>query len=160
MAQHISRPLWNANNNYRVHKSSPLDPVTACSCPLWEAKCLPSCQETPCLLKKTKFYQRSPLVLRRPLKSYLQDTFNNCFSDAGWNVHFFFCYDGVRLCFCGTAAANGPTVHLPEDTRVNMEHRRHDNDSRKRNNSEQNLSSCHSAHHMDYLGPNQGLRDE
>jgi hypothetical protein len=27
----------------------------------------------------------------------------------------------VRLCLCGTAAANGPIVHLPDDTWVNME---------------------------------------
>jgi hypothetical protein len=29
---------------------------------------------------------------------------------------FFYCYDGVRLCRCGTAAANRPTVHTADDT--------------------------------------------
>jgi hypothetical protein len=28
----------------------------------------------------------------------------------------FYCCDGVRLCLCGTAAANGPIVHPPDDT--------------------------------------------
>jgi hypothetical protein len=34
----------------------------------------------------------------------------------------------VRLCFCGTAAANGPFVHPPDDTWVNMEQRWNDAD--------------------------------
>jgi hypothetical protein len=34
---------------------------------------------------------------------------------------FLHCYDGVRLCVCRTEAANGPTVNLPDVTRVNME---------------------------------------
>jgi hypothetical protein len=29
---------------------------------------------------------------------------------------FSYHYDGVRLCLCGTAAANGPFVHPPDDT--------------------------------------------
>jgi hypothetical protein len=39
-----------------------------------------------------------------------------------------YCYYGVRLCLCGTAAANGPTVHPPDDTWVNIEQRWNDTD--------------------------------
>jgi hypothetical protein len=30
--------------------------------------------------------------------------------------HYYYWRDGVRLCLCGTAAANGPIVRPPDDT--------------------------------------------
>jgi hypothetical protein len=44
------------------------------------------------------------------------------------HLSFCYCCDGVRLCLCGTAAASGPFVHLPDDTRVNIEQRWNDTD--------------------------------
>jgi hypothetical protein len=32
------------------------------------------------------------------------------------DVHNYYFYDGVKLCLCGTVAANGPIVRPPDDT--------------------------------------------
>jgi hypothetical protein len=45
-------------------------------------------------------------------------------------------------CLCGTAAYNGPFVHPPNDTLVNMVQRWHDTDRGKPKDSERILSQC------------------
>jgi hypothetical protein len=70
-------------------------------------------------------------------------------------------YDGVKLCLCGTAAANGPFVHPPDDTWVNMEQGWNDIDSGKPKDSEKTLSQCHlstAKPTWTALGENPGLR--
>jgi hypothetical protein len=47
-----------------------------------------------------------------------------------------YCYDGVRLCLCGTAATNGPFVHPPDDTLKNIEQRWNDTNGGKPKDSE------------------------
>jgi hypothetical protein len=46
----------------------------------------------------------------------------------------------IFLCLCGIVTANGPTVHPPDDTRVNMEQQWNDTDRGKLKDSEKNLS--------------------
>jgi hypothetical protein len=48
----------------------------------------------------------------------------------------------VKLCLCGTAAANGPIVHPPDDTWVNMDQRWDDID---RGNQRTRRKTCPSA---------------
>jgi hypothetical protein len=43
-------------------------------------------------------------------------------------------------------ASNGPFVHPPDDTWVNMEPRWNDTDRGKPKDSEKNLSQCHFVH--------------
>lgn len=38
-----------------------------------------------------------------------------------WILLFFYCYNDMRLCLCGTAATNGSIVHFPDDTCMKME---------------------------------------
>jgi hypothetical protein len=87
---------------------------------------------------------RNSICLVRLRNSTIVRTFealNHCWPGGGWSFHLYcscsirllqivrvtpqkhysnFC-DEVRLCLCGTAAANGPIVHPQGDTRVNIE---------------------------------------
>jgi hypothetical protein len=65
-------------------------------------------------------------------------------------VHYY-CYNGVRLCICGTAVANIPTVHPPDNTRVNMEHWWNYTDMGKQKDSEKILSQCYFVHHKHHM---------
>jgi hypothetical protein len=72
-------------------------------------------------------------------------------------IFLYYCYDGVRLCPCGTAATNGPIV-LPTD-----EQGRDDNDREKPKDSEKNLSQSHVVHrksHIDRSGSVRGPAQE
>jgi hypothetical protein len=72
---------------------------------------------------------------------------------------FFYCYDGVRPCLCGSAASNGPIVHPLDDTWVNMEQRWNDTDKENRMTRKKNLSQCHTVYrksHMDWPGSETG----
>jgi hypothetical protein len=65
----------------------------------------------------------------------------------------------VRLCLCGTPAANGPFVHPPNDTWVNTEQRWNDTDRGKPKDSEENLFQCrfvYSKPHIDFPGSEPG----
>jgi hypothetical protein len=47
-------------------------------------------------------------------------------------------------------ASNGPFIHPPNDTWVNIEQRWNDTDRRKPKDSENNLSQCHSVQHKSH----------
>jgi hypothetical protein len=69
----------------------------------------------------------------------------------------------MRLYFCKTATANGPIIHAPDDTWVNIEQRWNDIDRRKPKDSEKILSQYHlpiTNHIWTGLGANPGLRCE
>jgi hypothetical protein len=48
-------------------------------------------------------------------------------------------------------AANVLIVHLPDDTRINMEQRWNDIDREKPKDSEKNLSQYHYLHHKSHM---------
>jgi hypothetical protein len=50
-------------------------------------------------------------------------------------------------CLCGTEATKRPTVHPPDDTRVNLEQWWNDTDGENRRTQEKNLSQWHFVHH-------------
>jgi hypothetical protein len=35
-------------------------------------------------------------------------------------IHFVYCFDWMGVHLCGTVAHNGPIIHPPDDTRMNM----------------------------------------
>jgi hypothetical protein len=49
------------------------------------------------------------------------------------------------------SAANGPLIHPSDDTRVYVERRWNDTDKGKLNDSERNLSHCHSAQYRSHV---------
>jgi hypothetical protein len=52
---------------------------------------------------------------------------------------------------CGNATANGPIVHPPDDTWMDMELRWNDIETVKPKDSEKNLSQCYTVHHKPQL---------
>jgi hypothetical protein len=68
----------------------------------------------------------------------------------------------MRLRLRGTAAANGPTVHPPDDTRMNMKQRWNDTDNAKLKDSQRNLTSASSSttNTRTALSAKPGLRGE
>jgi hypothetical protein len=66
---------------------------------------------------------------------------------------FLYCNDGVKLCSCGNAAANGPMAPSPDDTQVTTEW--NDTNTGKPKHSKKNPTQCHFVH---IVGVNPGLR--
>jgi hypothetical protein len=63
----------------------------------------------------------------------------------------FYCFNGVSLCLCGTWVPKEPIVHPPHDRLVNMEQRWNYTDRRKPKDSEKNLSQCHFDRHKSHM---------
>jgi hypothetical protein len=78
------------------------------------------------------------------------DTFGHCSYVSFCIVSHFFYYDRVRY-GSGNAAANGPIVHPPYDTQVNVEQQWKNTDRGKLKDSEKNLSLCHFIHHKSHM---------
>jgi hypothetical protein len=80
-----------------------------------------------------------------------------------WSPIFLFlcyCYNGMRLCLCGTVAINWSIVQPADDAWMNMEQQWDDTDQGKPKDLEKNLSQCHFVRHKSHwtsLGANLGL---
>jgi hypothetical protein len=70
-------------------------------------------------------------------------------------IQYRYCCDEVRLCLCGTAAANGPFVQAPNDTWVATDQRRNKTEGGGQRDSEENVSQYHyvpQTSHLDCPG--------